>query len=323
MTDMKKLAALLSIKEMEVMFEQLHAMVALVETNGVLVYWNLAFEALKKTYPTANTLAEFFPSRDQEKINSKLSAGQQQNWGAELLVQEGAIQYMCSLLPLSEERTLFIAEKVESDSDSQEVVESLKRQVKLFQVESEFAKKLARNKQVELEAVIAQANEVTQMDALTFLINRRTIVKELQSEVIRAQRYNSPLSVSVVDIDHFKNVNDTYGHLVGDEALRQVAHQLREHIRHPDMAGRYGGEEFMILLPNSDSKAAAEQADRLCKQVRANPIEVEGFKLNITISIGIAQFKNGVDTWETLLNRADTAMYEAKNKGRDSWFVIN
>jgi diguanylate cyclase (GGDEF)-like protein len=218
---------------------------------------------------------------------------------------------------------LFIAEKINSDSAALETVESLKRQVKLFQIESEVAKKLARNKQIELEAVIAQANEVTQMDALTFLVNRRTIVKELQSEVIRAQRYKNPLSVSVVDIDHFKNVNDTYGHLVGDDALRQVASQLREHIRHPDMAGRYGGEEFLILLPNSDSKAASEQAVRLCKQVRENPIEVENHKLNITISIGIAEFKNDVDTWETLLNRADNAMYKAKNKGRDGWFVID
>ena len=125
----------------------------------------------------------------------------------------------------------------------------------------------------------------------------------------------------LLDIDHFKNVNDTYGHLAGDEALRQVAYQLRDHIRHPDMAGRYGGEEFLILLPNSDSNAAAEQASRLCKQVRETIIQVEDHTLNITISIGIAQFRNGEDTWETLLNRADNAMYEAKNNGRDRWVV--
>jgi len=147
------------------------------------------------------------------------------------------------------------------------------------------------------------------------------IVRELQSEVLRVQRYNNPLSISVVDIDHFKNVNDTYGHQVGDEALRQVAYQLRDHIRHPDMAGRYGGEEFLILLPNSDSKAAAEQASRLCRQVRETDIQVDGNTLALTISIGIAQFRNGEDTWETLLNRADNAMYEAKTEGRDRWVV--
>lgn len=320
---MKQLAEFISAENSKLLLEHIHAMVAVVEKDGKVVSWNHAFEALRKIVPSANTFAEYFPSRDQEQINSKIKAEQQQRWHTELLVDEGAKLYDCSLFPLSEEYILFIAEPVNSEPGMQETVDHLNRQVKLFRIESEVAKKLARNKQVELEAVIAQANEVTQIDALTFLINRRTIVNELQSEVIRAQRYKSPLSVSIVDIDHFKNVNDTYGHLVGDEALRQVAHQLREHIRHPDLAGRYGGEEFLILLPNSDSKAAAEQAARLCKQVRENPIEVENHKLNITISIGIAQFKNDVDTWESLLNRADTAMYEAKNKGRDGWFVIN
>jgi diguanylate cyclase (GGDEF)-like protein len=149
------------------------------------------------------------------------------------------------------------------------------------------------------------------------------IVRELQDEVLRAERYNNTLSISIIDVDKFKLVNDTYGHPVGDEVLKQVACQLRDHIRHPDTVGRYGGEEFLILLPNSDAKAATEQAVRLGKEIREMVVTIKEHELKVTVSIGIAQFKAGVDTWDTLLNRADNAMYEAKNNGRDCWFVAD
>jgi len=148
-------------------------------------------------------------------------------------------------------------------------------------------------------------------------------VRELQDEVLRAERYNNTLSISIIDVDKFKLVNDTYGHPSGDEVLKQVACQLRDHIRHPDTVGRYGGEEFLILLPNSDAKAATEQAIRLGSKIREMVVTIKEHELKVTVSIGIAQFKAGVDTWDTLLNRADNAMYEAKNNGRDCWFVAD
>ena len=322
---MEKLAQLMSIKDVGIILEHVHSMVVLVESDGTLVSWNPSFDSYKKIFSLANKLEDFFPQKDKKQVITNLTAKTKHSWIADILLNEDGqiLSFGCLLIPLSNERILFIAEHIESNSARAEIVERLNRQVKLFRIESEFTKKIARNKQVELEAVMVQASEVSHIDALTFLANRRTIVKELQSEVIRAERYNSPLSISVVDIDHFKNVNDTYGHLAGDEALRQVAYQLRDHIRHPDMPGRYGGEEFLILLPNSDSNAAAEQATRLCKEVRETGIQVEDHTLNITISIGIAQFRNGEDTWETLLNRADNAMYEAKSNGRNRWAVAD
>jgi diguanylate cyclase (GGDEF)-like protein len=162
---------------------------------------------------------------------------------------------------------------------------------------------------------------VAHVDALTFLPNRRTIIKDLQNEVMRAERYRSLFSISVVDIDNFKSINDTHGHPVGDEVLKHVALLLRDDIRHPDVVGRYGGEEFIILLPSSDKTAAAEQAARLCRLVRSRSVSAKEHELSVTISIGIAEFRMGEDSWHSLLKRADNAMFEAKNAGRDRWGV--
>ncbi len=175
-------------------------------------------------------------------------------------------------------------------------------------------------KDIELKAVLAQSHEITNTDVLTFLPNRRKIIVDLQEEVIRASRYNTPLSISMVDIDHFKQVNDTYGHAAGDETLRTIAARLREQIRHPDTIGRYGGEEFLIVLPNSELSAAKEQASRLCSHIHSLHVEAVKQKLiSVSLSIGVAQFKNGQEDWEQFLNRADSAMYSAKNSGRNRW----
>ena len=176
-------------------------------------------------------------------------------------------------------------------------------------------------KEIEVRAILAQAHEIANTDVLTFLPNRRKIVVELQEEVIRADRYKTSLSLSIMDIDHFKSINDTYGHSIGDDVLRQVSARLREQIRQPDTIGRYGGEEFLIVLPNSEIRAAAEQASRLCQHVREANIDVNDQTLSVTISIGIAQFRVGQENWEQFLHRADTAMYQAKNNGRDQWVV--
>jgi diguanylate cyclase (GGDEF)-like protein len=191
------------------------------------------------------------------------------------------------------------------------------------QLEAELskAKRTLEIKDIELKAVLAQAHEIKNTDALTFLPNRRKIVVDLQEEVIRSARYDTPLAISLVDIDNFKAVNDTYGHVVGDDVLRTIAARLREQIRHPDTIGRYGGEEFLIVLPNSDLHAATEQAARLCQRIRALEVTSNDHTLSITISIGIAQYRNARENWEQFLHRADMALYQAKNNGRDRWAV--
>jgi diguanylate cyclase (GGDEF)-like protein len=190
-----------------------------------------------------------------------------------------------------------------------------------LEAEYQKTKRALEIREIEVKSILVQAHELANIDVLTFLPNRRKIIVELQEEVIRASRYGTPLSISILDIDHFKKVNDTYGHTTGDETLRSVAARLREHIRHPDVIGRYGGEEFLIVLPNSKAEAAAEQATRLCREIRFTQVEANNHVLSVTISIGIAQFRVGQENWEGFLNRADEALYKAKDQGRDRWVV--
>jgi diguanylate cyclase (GGDEF)-like protein len=186
--------------------------------------------------------------------------------------------------------------------------------------ELEATKRIIRIKEIELDAVIAQAEEVSHVDVLTCLPNRRQVIKQLQNEVIRAERYKTTLSISMIDIDHFKKINDSYGHTVGDQVLFQLANILQESVRDPDTVGRYGGEEFLVVLPNTRLKDAAGQAARLCKRVRETDINI-GELIRMTISIGVAEYRHGQENWQKFLSRADLALYESKNNGRDRWTV--
>ena len=125
----------------------------------------------------------------------------------------------------------------------------------------------------------------------------------------------------MLDIDHFKLVNDTYGHAVGDDVLCELSNILKEYVRTPDIVGRIGGEEFLILLPNSSAQAASEQAMRLCKRIREHGMDLKGNPAHMTVSIGIAEYQIGSESWDKLLSRADAALYQAKNKGRDGWAI--
>lgn len=313
-----------TLPEISAITENPHTLVAVVNARGGLVAWNIAFGDFAKVDPFPSRLDELFHEKDRLQVLGRLSAAVHERWTGELHSgpQDGHPPlFECMLMPLSDGSCLFAAERIEAKPEVQQLIDRLNRQVKMFRLESEAAKKIARNKQIEMESVMVQAREVALVDPLTFLPNRRMIVKELQSEVIRSLRYKTPLSISVLDLDHFKHVNDTYGHPAGDEVLRQVAYQLRDLIRQPDVAGRYGGEEFLILLPSSDLNAAAEQAARICKTISKTPVLIHGTVVNVTVSIGVAQFRVEADTWDTLLNRADTAMYEAKNAGRNRWVV--
>ncbi|MBN1304747.1 MAG: GGDEF domain-containing protein [Anaerolineales bacterium] len=237
--------------------------------------------------------------------------------------ERNSLRFNCFLTPAPGNRLLFFGEPAVKEIHTMLENGALMKALEKSTHELEIAKQVLDRKQKELQAVIAQAEEVSHTDPLTFLPNRKQILGDLQREVNHAERYNSPLTVSMLDIDHFKKVNDTFGHAVGDEVLRILANLLRENVRHPDFVGRYGGEEFLLILPNSKIDEAGKQAARLCKIVRNTEIKTNQQVVKLTISIGVAQFRIGQDHWQDLLQRADTALYQAKNNGRDQWAALD
>ncbi len=309
---MSELSTLFAQYGVEAFLESTGLLVVLLDKEGTLVSWNPAFDALRQGRGQKRQLQNFLVSSSAESFDQLLSTALDRRTRTkgdlEFAGETRADNFGCLLIPMPGQRVLLIAEPSTLLSELEAVTADLQR-----------TKRILTIKETEIKAVIAQADEVAHTDALTFLPNRRQIVADLQREAIFADRYGTPFSVSMVDIDHFKKINDTYGHIVGDDVLRTLGGELRDHIRHPDTIGRYGGEEFLIVLPHSPLKAATEQAQRLCNYVRSLKIKSGEHELGITISIGIAQYKIHNEDWEALLNRADAALYKAKHNGRDQW----
>jgi diguanylate cyclase (GGDEF)-like protein len=154
-------------------------------------------------------------------------------------------------------------------------------------------------------------------DAKTGLLNATAWQREADAEVTRAQRTSSPLALLLVDVDHIKRVNDSHGHLIGDEVLRALAAELRQQVRESDVVGRFGGEEFTVLLPGTDATGAESIAERLRASAARLSVAAADARIRVTVSIGVAVLgQHGSDLFE-LLAAADVALYRAKDAGRD------
>lgn len=160
-------------------------------------------------------------------------------------------------------------------------------------------------------------------DSLTGLYNRRYLTSHLESMAERARSSSKPLSVLMIDIDHFKVVNDTYGHAAGDDVLRAIAVEIGRSVREFDLTARIGGEEFVVVMPDTTGAAAMAVADRLCSTIAENQVEIASLdqKLKVTASIGIATLLGPGESATNLLSRADEAMYRAKKSGRNRVIV--
>ena len=163
----------------------------------------------------------------------------------------------------------------------------------------------------------AELRQLATTDAMTGLANRHYFLRQMELEMERFYRTPRNNGLLMLDLDHFKNINDSYGHAAGDQVLRDFAARIQRHLRSVDLFGRMGGEEFCILLPDTDLAGATALAERLCQAVAREPARVEEASIAYTVSIGASNFRPGDKSFAAILARADKALYQAKNAGRN------
>jgi diguanylate cyclase (GGDEF)-like protein len=165
-----------------------------------------------------------------------------------------------------------------------------------------------------------EARRLSVTDGLTGLYNYRYFQLTVAKEIERASRFERPLALLMLDLDHFKRVNDVHGHQRGDTVLVELANRVRRTVRDVDILARYGGEEFVAILPETDARGAGQAAERIANAVRRRPFGAPGEDpLEVTISVGVALYPAHGTTAAVLLRRADEALYTAKRAGRDTW----
>ena len=177
---------------------------------------------------------------------------------------------------------------------------------------------------LELMEANRKLNELSITDGLTGLFNHRYFLRELEAEYRRALRYRRSLALLILDIDHFKKVNDTYGHPCGDLVLKNLAGLLKRCLRSTDVAARCGGDELAIILPETNKSKASEVAEKLRRQLEKSLFAWNGDSFSITCSIGVAAVPDvGIDNWNSLLESADKSLYRAKGEGRNHVIAFN
>jgi diguanylate cyclase (GGDEF)-like protein len=206
--------------------------------------------------------------------------------------------------------------KVSQDTDYSKIIEEARTE--LINLSDDFLRQF-----IEQQRDVTKLRELAIHDGLTGLINHQQFKEVLDTELSRANRYKHPLTLIFADIDHFKRINDTYGHLAGDYALKVVAKCLKDSVRTCDVVSRYGGEEFGVILPETPLEGAVVLAERLKKALSELQMDYEGRKLSVTLSFGIAPFLQNRDiTRDELIKEADDALYQAKRTGRNKYCVF-
>jgi diguanylate cyclase (GGDEF)-like protein len=227
----------------------------------------------------------------------RLSGGDRLTFFIYIFVMMGAVSIICTVSSYSMERAVAEADRTQ---------------------ELEAAHAALELAHADLARAYAKVEELAEIDSITGLLNHRAMTARLETEVARVRRTGMPLAVIFADLDHFKRVNDTWGHHVGDAVLAHLARLLRAHVRAVDIVARYGGEEFVLILPDHDHDQSMQAAERLRRLVAETPlIYADVVQLDITISMGIAIFPvDGAEIDEVLI-AADSAMYRAKHSGRN------
>ncbi|MBF0376148.1 MAG: diguanylate cyclase [Desulfamplus sp.] len=176
----------------------------------------------------------------------------------------------------------------------------------------------SQQKIIEINDINKTLEHMTNHDGLTAIFNREYVEKQIEYEFCKAKRYGSMFSIILFDIDRFKNVNDTFGHIAGDEVLRNTASTIKSQLRSSDVFGRYGGEEFIILLPETNLENTAFLSQRIRHNIEKMITIYENLEIKITISIGVVQFRPDIKDYLQMVHEADIALYHSKQNGRNA-----
>jgi diguanylate cyclase (GGDEF)-like protein len=185
-------------------------------------------------------------------------------------------------------------------------------------VDSEISRNELDIDRERLRENLEEAERRARIDGLTDLWNRRAVMDLLKGEINRSNRDELPIGIAMLDLDDFKSINDTYGHQAGDEALRATAERIRQSVRDYDVVGRYGGEEFIVVFPESNRDELNDVTDRIRRNISDTEIPYDDLSLQVTASIGISMVEPGEEEEpDTLIKQADMALYKAKELGKD------
>ena len=295
--------------------------IAVVDENLKIYFWNSWLEThtkISKEEAEGKRLDELFPDIDKESLIRKIKTAFALKSTTFILASVKGyllkiplkkvtnpiykfMQQDVSIFPLSPEKGLALI-VIHDQTPMQETQYKLRK--KIDEINSLKA---------ELERYVKKIEQLSITDSLTKIYNRSKFESSLDYEIERARRYGNPLSLIIFDIDHFKSINDTYGHLIGDSVLMEIANLVKNNIRSTDIFARWGGEEFVILAPNINKEQArilAEKIRRLIANHRFKYVD------HVTVSLGVTEFLP-TDNKESFIKRADEALYLAKRKGRN------
>jgi diguanylate cyclase (GGDEF)-like protein len=215
-----------------------------------------------------------------------------------------------------------LREKIEIEEEFERTKKEFTEKIRerdLYARELQVTRDLYKEKLKEIEMMGQEALRLSYTDDLTGIYNHRFFIEQLTLEVERQKRYDAPLSLLMIDIDYFKNYNDTNGHLAGDQALKAISKLIQQGVRQTDIVARYGGEEFSAILINAGREKALEIAERVRRNVADTRFPNEKAQPNkdVTVSVGVATFSSSVSTLTDLIREADHALYRAKKRGRN------
>lgn len=286
----------------------------LLSPDGTIRARNSAADRMFAPDPSTNfgrSIWDYLVCTDVEPLRQRLSASAGQDHDYLLLnlsdAQHNAVTLDAGLIRCGEVTLLLGTQDRRHASEFQDEIVKLTNDLSVMIREAD-------RKNRELKEAKETVERLARTDALTGLANRRTLHEALQREIARAGRLQESLSVIIADLDHFKSINDRYGHIHGDSVLVHAAAVMATQSRAYDVAARYGGEEFILLLPGTSTKEAAAIAERIRKDVEA--LQVPECPARLTLSIGVATWRIG-ETPEHFVSRADAALYRAKNAGRN------